>query len=174
MNPLSGIQGNDGDVMVYNATTGQWEPQALSSGGVGNIAKLVKTANQTITSGTTPTDVTWDIEDLDTGNNFISPNYTVPSNGYYFVSFRIVCGGLGTSDWVEIGLYKNGSIVDSVGQPRPDNAGGTEVRESHSTIISANASDTLKIAVSSSDLNFVVHGGSRDRYASYLTIAKLG
>ena len=35
INPLSGMNANDGDILVYNAATGQWEPQAQSGGGGG-------------------------------------------------------------------------------------------------------------------------------------------
>ena len=48
----------------------------------------IKTSNQSISTSTT-TLLTWDTERYDTGNNFASNAYTVPSDGYYYLYAKI-------------------------------------------------------------------------------------
>jgi len=48
----------------------------------------IKTSNQNISTSTT-TLLTWDTERYDTGNNFASNAYTVPSDGYYYLYAKI-------------------------------------------------------------------------------------
>ena len=101
--------GTDGNIISYDASG---NPVAVATGSAGQFLKsagagavpsfatipaggansdlflAIKTSNQTINTSTT-TLLTWDTERYDTGNNFASNAYTVPSDGYYYLYAKI-------------------------------------------------------------------------------------
>lgn len=88
--PLTGADIQDGTIQTADIADGA--VTAVKTTGVGGanseLFLAIKTSNQTINTSTT-TALTWDTERYDTGNNFASNAYTVPSDGYYYLYAKI-------------------------------------------------------------------------------------
>ena len=71
-------------------------------------------ANQTIGTGSW-TKITWDNEFLDSGGNFASYKFTVPSDGAgtYVFGFGVRTQNVDDGEQAAVKLYKNGSAVDT-------------------------------------------------------------
>lgn len=61
-------------------------------------------------SASTATKVTLDTEEFDTNNCFASSRFTPTTEGYYFFSGTVGCGGSGMTALVAM-IYKNGSAI---------------------------------------------------------------
>ena len=71
-------------------------------------------SNQTISSNSW-TKITWDQEFLDSGGNFASNKFTVPSDGAgtYMFGYGVRTQNVDDGEQVFVKLYKNGSAVDT-------------------------------------------------------------
>lgn len=93
---------SNGDTLVYNSTSGEWEPQAASSG---NTVAVTAKLSSNFTINSSPVLLGLDATDIDNGNNFNTTNHylVAPSSGVYAVSFQIEFIGTSFYDgWVFI------------------------------------------------------------------------
>ena len=87
-NPVAVATGNDGQVLTSAGAGAPPVFETPASAANSDLFLAIKTSNQTINTSTT-TLLTWDTERYDTGNNFASNAYTVPSDGYYYLYAKI-------------------------------------------------------------------------------------
>lgn len=150
---VSGIRGkvistatpNDGQVLVYNSTSTQWEPKTIYKG---KVRAYVGSA-QSITSGT-DTKLNFDAENFDTGNNFTSGEFTAPVAGYYSVSARTLINfGVinATGAYQYISIYKDGTL---------------QAKGASTNITDSDNSDLLKNSISVSDIVYLAAGNKID------------
>ncbi len=126
--------------------------QALQTDGSGNLSFATigggssdfffasKTSNQSIPNNT-KTKVTFTSEDFDTGSDFASSTYTVPSDGKYFFYTKLLCDN-SSGDTAKIYFYKNGSQFV---EHRNSSHGANRRTYSMSAILDLSASDTIEV-----------------------------
>lgn len=125
----------------------------LGGGGVGDFVLVKKTSNQNVNS-TADTLVTFDTEVFDSGNNFSSNTYTVPSSGYYRIDTTI---HIDNSDWSYTGVVKikkNGITEHSESFLYGQNASGAGYQAKINTIRYFSSGDEIKIYTQNDDSTY--------------------
>lgn len=131
--------------VLYVWTGSAWDPVVP---GPSNLFSAYKSANQSVShvGDTTPTKITFDTEDFDTGGNFASSTYTAPATGKYIFTvgfqYDVTTGSSNTQE--NIAIYKNGSQFAVIGGFNTNSA-TTSGGASGSIIMSLAASDTIEI-----------------------------
>lgn len=103
-----------------------------------------KSTDQNVQASGGPTQITFDTEDFDTGNNFASSTFTAPVTGKYLFTLTIHLTNSSTVTLMQFYLDKNGSqycgLCSHSGSPS-----SVETYRSGSIIMSLAATDTIKI-----------------------------
>ena len=106
-----------------------------------------KTSNQTTVVDNVYTQVTYESEIVDNGNNFASNTFTAPVTGYYYISANISISGTGYH-CVSL-FYKNDGGLDDYGTIIKTGGGATDgleqAQQNIGSIISLAANDTVKV-----------------------------
>jgi hypothetical protein len=120
----------------------------IASGGTGLTTVpyflVEKTSNQTTVADNTYTQVTFESEIVDNGNNFASNTFTAPVTGYYYICANITITGTG-SHVVSL-FYKNDGGLDdyrSIIKTTDDTI--NQAQQNISALVSLSASDTVKV-----------------------------
>ena len=120
----------------------------IASGGTGLTTVpyflVEKTTNQTTVADNTYTQVTFESEIVDNGNNFASNTFTAPVTGYYYICANIAI--VGTGSHVVSLFYKNDGGLDdyrSIIKTTDDTI--NQAQQNISALVSLSASDTVKV-----------------------------
>jgi hypothetical protein len=95
--------------------------------------------------GTTFTKVVYDTEVFDTNNNFATGTYTAPVAGFYWFSVTHLVTTAGSGTFVQVHLYKNGSVDTLIAQTI--GAVGGNWGSSNGTLIQLAANDTIEVYI---------------------------
>lgn len=146
---------------------GQLDPSFL--GTKARVRAYKSGASQAISN--TLVKILFESESFDTGNNFSSSTFTVPSAAYYHIAASLDgTSGSSSSRGITLAIYKNGTLYSSTTSQMTANSGVAAGANISDTLLLA-ASDTIEIyAVLSSADTFTALTG--ERY-TFVTIIEL-
>ena len=138
----------DGDlILIHDASASALRKMTKANfvSGVGgansDLFLAIKTSNQAISTSTT-TALTWDTERYDTGNNFTSNAYTVPSDGYYYLYAKITVSGEPAAGRFGISIMKGATTIADC---QNGSAGAAFNSMGTSIIVALSANDVIDV-----------------------------
>ena len=126
---------------VFTATSATAADFQAGGGVNTDLFLAIKTSNQTINTSTT-TALTWDTERYDTGNNFASNAYTVPSDGYYYLYAKITINVTPPAGRFGISIMKGGTTLADC---QNGSAGASYNSMGTSIIVALSANDVIDV-----------------------------
>jgi len=138
----------DGDtILIHDASASALRKMTKANfvSGVGgansDLFLAIKTSNQAISTSTT-TALTYDTERYDTGNNFASNAYTVPSDGYYYLYAKITVSGEPAAGRFGISIMKGSTTIADC---QNGSAGAAFNSMGTSIIVALSANDVIDV-----------------------------
>ena len=106
--------GTPSALVLTNATGLPQAGFGTNVAGNGPAFSASKSGSQSISSDTV-TKITFDVENFDTNNNFASSRFTPTVAGYYIICCAVYWVN-GTGSFVNLNIFKNGSVIVEVGR----------------------------------------------------------
>ena len=137
---------NNGDTLIYNSSTNEWESVVPSTGGSGNIEmQVADSLNITSTSANTEYEVISPAPDYNPNSLIVNNNqFEAPSNGIYIVNVSCLFSG-GATTGSSIYVYKNSNLVKFATKSGPRHLSTGD------KVLSLVAGDLINITISTSD-----------------------